>query len=59
MADLLIDTRSAKIKKIIIAAEDIRDDDARVAIPYEPPGSTAYGIISDISRETIRKMMVC
>jgi sporulation protein YlmC with PRC-barrel domain len=56
VADLLIDTRSVKIKKIILAAEDIRDDDARVAIPYEPPGFTAYGIVCDISRETIRNL---
>jgi len=56
VADLLIDTRSDRIKKIILAAGDIRDDDAQVAIPYESPGFTPYGIVCGISRKTIRNL---
>jgi sporulation protein YlmC with PRC-barrel domain len=56
VADLLIDTQDAKVKKIILRAEDIRGDDSHVAISYEPPGLTAYGIFRDISREEIRNL---
>jgi sporulation protein YlmC with PRC-barrel domain len=52
--DLLIDTQDAKVKKIILAVEDIRGDDSHVAIPYEAPGFTAYGIVCDISQKQIR-----
>jgi sporulation protein YlmC with PRC-barrel domain len=54
--DLLIDTQSAKVKKIILNVDDFRGDDSRVAVPYEPPGFTAYGIVCDVSREEIRKL---
>ena len=53
VADLLIDTRDAKVKEIILIAEDIRGEDSRVLIPYEPPGFTAYGIVWDLSRKEI------
>jgi len=54
--DLLIDTRDAKLKKIILVADDIRGSDAYVAIPYEPPGFAPYGIVYDISREEVRNL---
>jgi len=54
--DLLIDTRSAKVKKIVLDVDDVRGDDTRVAIPYEPPGFTAYGIVCDISRRQISRL---
>lgn len=54
--DLLIDTQSARVKKIILNVDDVRGDDSRVAIDYEPPGFTAYGIICDISRQQISKL---
>lgn len=56
--DLLIDTQSAKVKKIILNVDDVRGDDSRVAIPYEPPGFTAYGIVCDLSRKEIRKLPI-
>jgi sporulation protein YlmC with PRC-barrel domain len=56
VADLLIDTQDEKVKKIIIRTEDIRGDESHVAITYEPPGLTAYGIVRDISREEIRNL---
>jgi len=56
--DLLIDTQSAKVKKIILNVDDIRGDDSRVAVPYEPPGFTAYGMVCDLSREEIRKLPI-
>jgi sporulation protein YlmC with PRC-barrel domain len=56
VADLLIDSQDAKVKKIILATESIRNDDSYVAIPYEPPGITAYGIICDVSREEIKNL---
>ena len=56
VADLLIDVQKAKVLKIILAAGDIRGDDSLAAIPYEPPGITAYGVVCDLSREEIRKM---
>jgi sporulation protein YlmC with PRC-barrel domain len=54
--DLLIDTQSAMVKKIILDVDEIRRDDSLVAVPYEPPGFTARGIVCDLSREEIRKL---
>jgi len=56
VSDLLIDTKDATVKKIILAAEDIRGEDSRVAISDEPPGFKGYGIVFDISREDIKNM---
>ena len=56
VADLLIDAAKGKVKKIILAADAIRGDDSLVAIPYEPPGFTAYGVVCNLSQEEIRKM---
>jgi sporulation protein YlmC with PRC-barrel domain len=56
VSDLLIDTGSGKVKKIVLNVDDVRGDDSRVAVPYEPPGFTAYGIVCDVGREEIRKM---
>jgi sporulation protein YlmC with PRC-barrel domain len=56
VADLLIDTRDERVKKIILASESIRGDDALVAIPYEPPGFAAYGVVFDISRKEIKNL---
>jgi sporulation protein YlmC with PRC-barrel domain len=54
--DLLIDTRNAKVKKIILNVDEVRGDDTRVAVPYEPPGFTAYGIVCDLNRRQISKL---
>jgi len=56
VADLLIDGANGEVKKIILAAEDIRGDDSLVAIPYEPPGFTVYGVVCELSQKEIRKM---
>ena len=56
VADLLIDARDAKVKNVLLLAEEIRGDDSRVLIPYEPPGFTAYGIVWDISSKEIRNL---
>jgi sporulation protein YlmC with PRC-barrel domain len=56
VTDLLIDTGDAQVKKIILAADDIRIDNPYVAIPYEPPGFAPYGIVYDISRDEIRNL---
>jgi sporulation protein YlmC with PRC-barrel domain len=56
VSDLLIDTRSGKVEKIVLDVDDVRGDDSRVAIVYEPPGFTAYGIVCDISRQEISKL---
>lgn len=56
VADLLIDVRQAKVIKIILAAGEIRGDDSLVAISYEPPGFTTYGVVFNLSQEEIRKM---
>jgi sporulation protein YlmC with PRC-barrel domain len=56
VSDLLIDTNSGKVEKIVLDVDDVRGDDSRVAIAYEPPGFTAYGIVCDISRQEISKL---
>jgi sporulation protein YlmC with PRC-barrel domain len=56
VADLLVDIKDAKVKKIILKVKDIRGDDSHVAVPYEPPGFTAYGVVYDISVEEIRDL---
>jgi sporulation protein YlmC with PRC-barrel domain len=56
VSDLLIDIGNGKVKKIVLNVDDVRGDDSRVAVPYEPPGFTAYGIVCDVGREEIRKM---
>jgi sporulation protein YlmC with PRC-barrel domain len=56
VADLLIDVQKGEVKKIILEAAEIRGDDPLVAIPYEPPGFTVYGVVCDLSQEEIRKM---
>jgi hypothetical protein len=56
VTDLLIDIPSGKVKKIIIEVDDVRADDSQVAVPYEPPGFTGYGIVYDISRQEISKL---
>jgi hypothetical protein len=53
---LLIHSQSAGVKKIILNVDDVHGDDSRVAIDYEPPGFTAYGIICGISRQQISKL---
>ena len=56
VTDLLIDIPSGKVKKIIIDVDDVRADDSQVAVPYEPSGFTAYGIVYDINRQKISKL---
>ena len=56
VTDLLIDLPSGKVKKIIVDVDDVRGDDSRVAVPYEPPGFTVYGLVYDISRQEISKL---
>lgn len=56
VTDLLIDTRDARVKKILLTARAVRGDSSPVAIPYEPPGFTAYGLVLDISRNEIDKL---
>jgi sporulation protein YlmC with PRC-barrel domain len=54
VADLLIDTENGKVKKMVLAAEDIRGQDSHVALSYEPTRFTTYGIVYDISPEEIK-----
>jgi sporulation protein YlmC with PRC-barrel domain len=56
VVDLLIDTKKARIQKIILAAEDIRGTESLVALPYEAPGVTAYGLVYDIGVEEIKNL---
>jgi hypothetical protein len=56
VTDLLVDIRSGKVKKIVIDVDDVRGDDSQVAVPYEPPGFTAFGIVYGISRQEIGKL---
>lgn len=56
VADLLIDTRDATVKKVLLTAQGVRDNDFPVAIPYEPPGFTDYGIVLDLSLNEIRNL---
>jgi sporulation protein YlmC with PRC-barrel domain len=57
--DDLVIKRSGKVKKVTIEVGgflDIRGDDLRVAVPYEPLGFTAYGIVCDLNRRQISKL---
>jgi len=56
VSDLLIDTRDVMVKKVILTAEDIRGEVSQVAVSYQPPGFTAYGMVFDISQEEIKNM---
>lgn len=56
VTDLLIDAATGKVEKIILGLKDLRGQGAHVALPYEPPGFTAFGIVFDITREEMKNL---
>jgi hypothetical protein len=55
--DDLVIKRSGKVKRVTIEVGGFLDlGDKLVAVPYEPPGFTGYGLVYDISRQEISKL---
>jgi hypothetical protein len=46
--DLMINLDNNKVEKIIISSVDILGEDTHAALPYEPLGFGAYGLVYDI-----------
>ena len=54
--DLLIDKEEFEVKKIILSADEFRGEGSHVALPYEPLGFGAYGLVYDISVEELKDL---
>ena len=47
--DLVIDRKNNKVEKIVLSSIHILGEEIYVALPYEPPGFTAYGLVYEIA----------
>jgi hypothetical protein len=48
LRDLVINRKNNKVEKIVLFSGDILGRNVHVALPYEPLGFTAYGLVYDI-----------
>ena len=52
--DLIINRKNNDVEKIVLSSLDIMGEDVYVALPYEPMGFTAYGLVYDITPKELK-----
>jgi len=52
--DLIINRKDNNVEKIVLSSLDIMGEDVYVALPYEPLGFTAYGLVYDITPKELK-----
>jgi hypothetical protein len=52
--DLIVNRKNYKVEKIVLSSLDIMGKDVYVALPYEPLGFTAYGLVYDITPQQLK-----
>jgi len=52
--DFVIDRKNNKVEKIVLSSLEIMGEDVYVALPYEPLGFTAYGLVYDITPQQLK-----
>jgi len=55
--DFVINWQDRKVEKIVIYSVDILGENVHVALPYEPIGFTAYGLVYDIQSKKLKKFI--
>jgi hypothetical protein len=55
LEDLVINCKNNTVEKIVLSRVGALEEDGYVALPYEPLGFTAYGLVYDIEPRRLKE----